>query len=169
MDNFYISPIDVIFILVIIFFTARAIIKGFLAEFVSVASVVGGIIAGFVFSSILTNYIAKYFEISWWNRLISFLIIFLIVYLLLKVIEKVLYNLIKKIELEKLDRSLGLFFGLLESFIIILFIVSVVDAQPFFHPDKIFSDSVIVEYVRKIISSIPENNVIDQVDISMVI
>ena len=164
MGNFYISPVDVVFIIVILFFTARAVIKGFVAEFISVASVLGGIIAGFVFSSILTNYIAKYFKISWWNRLISFLVIFLIVYILLKLIEKFFYKVIEQIELQKLDRSLGLFFGLLESCIIILFVVSVIDAQPFFPADKIFSDSVIVVYARKIISAIPENNIMKQID-----
>jgi len=167
VDNFNISPVDVVFVIAVLFITARAILRGFVVEFISVASVVGGIIAGFVFSSILTNYIAQYFKISWWNRLISFLIIFLIVYILLKLIEKFFYNLIEKIELQRLDRSLGLFLGLLESCIIILFVVTIVDAQPFFSPDKIFSGSVIVEYARKIISAIPENNILNQVDISM--
>ena len=160
MDNFHISPADIVFILIILFFTARAVIKGFVAEFVSIASVVGGIIAGFVFSSILTNYIAQHFNISWWNRLISFLIIFLAIYILLKLIEKLFYSLIEKIQLERLDRSLGLFLGLLESCVIILFAVSIVDAQPFFSADKIFSDSIVVEYARKILSAMPENNII---------
>lgn len=167
MDNFNISPVDVVFIIVIIFFTARAIFRGFIAEFISVASVLGGIIAGFIFSSMLTNYVAQYFKISWWNRLISFLIIFLVVYILLKLIEKFIYNLIERVELQRLDRSLGLFLGLLESVLIILFFVTIIDAQPFFSLDKYFSDSVIVEYARKIISAIPDNNILNQVDISM--
>ncbi|MCL2792403.1 MAG: CvpA family protein, partial [Spirochaetaceae bacterium] len=122
------------------------------------------IIAGFVFSSILTNYIAQYFNISWWNRLISFLIIFLVIYILLKLLERLFHNLIEKIQLERLDRSLGLFLGLFEGCIIILFVVSLVDAQPFFSADKIFSDSIVVEYARKIISAIPENNIMNQLD-----
>ncbi|MCL2295008.1 MAG: CvpA family protein [Spirochaetes bacterium] len=167
MSNFHISPVDVVFIIIILFFTIRAISRGFVTEFLSIASVLGGIIAGFVFSSILTNYIAKYFEITWWNRLISFLVIFLITYVLLKLIERFLYTLIEKIQLQRLDRSLGLFLGVLEGCIIILFIIIVIDAQPFFSSDKIFSDSIIVEYARKIISSIPENSIINQIDFSM--
>jgi len=167
--NFNISPVDVVIIIIALIITARAIIRGFVAEFVSVASVIGGIVAGFVFSSMLTNYIAQYFKISWWNRLISFLIIFLVVYIILKLIEKFFYRLIERIELQRLDRSLGLFLGLLESVIIILFVVSIVDAQPFFPPEKIFSDSVIVQYARKIILAIPENNIMNKVDLSMAI
>ena len=167
MDSLNISTVDVILIIVIVFITARAVFRGFIAEFISVASVLGGIIAGFIFSSMLTNFVSQYLKISWWNKLISFLVIFLVIYIILKFIEKLFHNLIEKVELQRLDRSLGLFLGLFESCLIILFFVTIIDAQPFFSLDKYFSDSVIVEYARKIISAIPDNNILNQVDISM--
>lgn len=158
MNNIPLVPIDIFFIIIILFFTIRCIIKGFITELMSVASVVGGITAGFFFSPALSAAIDKYIGISGWNRLISFLVIFLTVYIVLKLIERGFYSLIERVSLERLDRSLGLFLGLFEGIMIVFIIIIVIDVQPVFPSEKILSGSLIAEYARKIIILIPEPN-----------
>ena len=156
MENLSIVPADIVFILVIVFITARCIIKGFLSEIMSAASVIGGVVAGFVFSPFLTSFVEKNLNISWWNSLISFLIIFLVVYLVVKLLERVFCGFIERVSLERLDRSLGLFLGLLEGGIIVIFLVTIIDAQPFFPSESILGGSVAAEIVRKMIYFLPE-------------
>jgi membrane protein required for colicin V production len=160
LNNIPLVPVDIFFIIVILFFTIRCIIKGFITELMSVASVVGGITAGFFFAPALSAAIDKYIGVSGWNRLISFLIIFLTVYIILKVIERGFYSLMERVSLEKLDRSLGLFLGLFEGLMIVIIIITVIDVQPLVPPEKILSGSLIAEYARKIIILIPEPNTI---------
>jgi len=160
LNNLPVPAVDIIFILIILFFTARCIIKGFVAEIMAVLSVIGGVIAGYIFSAALSSVIDQYIGISGWNRLISFLIIFLTVYLVIKFLERIFYSLIEKVNLERLDRSLGLFLGLFEGIILILLIVTILDAQPFFPADRLLSDSIVALYVRKILILMPAQKII---------
>ncbi len=156
MNNLPLTSIDIFLIVVILFFTIRCIIKGFISELMSVASVAGGFIAGFFLSSSLSALIDKHIGVSGWNRLISFLIIFLMVYIIIKLMENAFCSFIEKVSLERLDKSLGLFLGILEGVVVVLVIVAVIDAQPFIPSEKILSGSVIAEYARKISSVMPD-------------
>ena len=160
MNNIHVSAIDIVFILILLFFTIRCIVKGFVAEIMAFLSVAGGVIAGYLFSSSLSLVIDQYIGKSGWNRLISFLIIFLTIYLIIKFLERIFYSLIEKVNLERLDRSLGLFLGLFEGIILILLIVTILDAQPFFPTDRLLSDSIVALYVRKILIHIPAQKII---------
>lgn len=165
MSNFYFSPVDLVFILIILFFTIRCIIKGFVAEIMSAASIVGGIILGFFFSDYLTILIHKHLGFQWWNKLISFLVIFLLVYIFVKLIQGVFHAIVEKINLERLDRSLGFFLGLFEGVAVVVLLITVIDAQPFFPSDAILGGSIISNYVLSVITllDVPVPNVLEDI------
>lgn len=156
MSSINIVPIDIIFIVVIIFFTIRCIIKGFVTEFLSMAAVIGGIGAGIFFSGTLSMYIDQYLGKSGWNYLISFLLLFIIVYLIIKSIEKMLSRFVERVELEQLDRALGLFLGLFEGAVVVLIIVLLIKLQPLFPYEKFAQDSIAFTLAEKVFVYLPE-------------
>ena len=147
--DFTVMPIDVFFTIIILFMTIKAIVRGFVREFLGLAAVGLGILLAVLFSAMLGDFISANFGHSNWNQLIAFLIIFLVSYLLIKVFENGLNALIDRINLERLDRSLGLFFGLLEGAAIVMIIVFVIEVQPFFNTEQIEADSWYIQTIHK--------------------
>ncbi len=156
MNSINIVPIDIIFIVIIIFFTIRCIIKGFVTEFLSMAAVIGGIGAGIFFSGTLSRYIDLYIGKSGWNYLISFLILFIFVYLIIKMIEKMLSRFIERVELEQLDRALGLFLGIVEGAVVVLVLILLIKLQPVFPYEKIAENSIAFSIAEKIFTYLPD-------------
>ena len=156
MNSISIVPVDIIFCVVIIFFTIRCIIKGFVTEFLSMAAVIGGISAGIIFSGTLNRYIDIYIGKSGWNYLISFLVLFIVVYLIIKMFEKMLCRFVERVELEQLDRALGLFLGLVEGAVVVLIIILLIKLQPLFPYDKIADGSIAFSLAEKIFVYLPD-------------
>lgn len=149
-----ISPLDILFIAIFLIASIRCIIRGFVAEILTFASVFGGIIASLIFHKMLGNLFNDIFGVSAWNPFIAFLVIFLVVYLIFKLLEKVLHDAVEKVELEKLDQSLGLFLGIVEGLFLIIAIIFLLKIQPFFEVGTLVEDS----FFGGIITSIlPEN------------
>ncbi len=147
--SFVITPIDIFFTLIILFLTIKAIIRGFITEFMGLAGIGAGIVLGAFFSPVLADFISKNFGHSSWNQIIAFLIIFLVSYIVIKIFENGLNALVDKIHLDKLDRSLGLFFGIIEGIAVVIIIVFIIEIQPFFNTEKVESESWYVQMVHK--------------------
>ncbi len=156
MSYINLVPIDIVFIAVILFFTIRCIIKGFVTEFLSMAAVIAGITAGVFFSGTVSSYIDIYIGKSGWNYLIAFLILFIICYLIIKIIEKMLYRFVERVELEHLDRALGLFLGIFEGGVLVLVIIMLLKLQPLFPYERIAENSIAFSIAEKILIYLPK-------------
>ena len=106
--------IDIFFAVIILVATIRCVVRGFIAEFMSMAAVILGILAAVLFSAQAAKLLDKWFTASPWNQLIAFLVLFLVVYLIIKILQNALHNIFDKLNLERLDKALGLFLGLVE-------------------------------------------------------
>ncbi len=146
-----IMPIDIFFSAIILFMTIKAIIRGFVTEVMSIAAIGLGILLGVLFSAMLGDFIGQKFGVSNWNQVVAFLIIFLVSYLLIKIFENGLNSLIDKIHLDKLDRSLGLFFGIIEGAAIVMIVVFIIEVQPLFNTEKIETESWYIQMIHRFI------------------
>jgi membrane protein required for colicin V production len=144
-----VMPIDVFFTIVILFMTIKAIIRGFVSEFMGLAGIGLGVLLGVLFSSLLGNFISENFGHSNWNQVIAFLIIFLVSYVLIKVFENGLNALVDKINLDKLDKSLGLFFGIIEGIALVMIMVFIIEVQPLINTEKVEADSWYIQTIHK--------------------
>ena len=151
LGNFTIAPIDIFFTAIILFMTIKAIVRGFVTEVMSIAAIGLGIILGVLFSGLLGEFIGRQFGESNWNQVISFLIIFLVSYILIKVFENGLNALVEKIHLDKLDRSLGLFFGIIEGIVLVMIFVFVIEAQPLFNTEKVEGESWYIQLIHRFV------------------
>ncbi|MDC7125398.1 MAG: CvpA family protein [Spirochaetales bacterium] len=149
IGNIFVPAIDLFFTAIVLFMTIKAIIKGFVSEVMGIASIGAGLILGVLFSPLLGSFIETQFGITNWSQVIAFLVIFLVCYLLTKIFENGITALINKIHLNKLDRALGMFFGILEGLVIIIIIIFIIQVQPFFDTTNIEHNSFYIQMLHQ--------------------
>ena len=146
-----INPLDIVFIVLIAAGAIRCSIRGFIAEVMSFAALILGVVAAVFFSKAGATLIDSYIGFSNWNQIIAFLVIFVLVYLLVKLLEGILHRIFDKIHLEKLDRVLGFFLGLVEGGLAVALLVYLMHVQPIFDLQTLLENSVIARFVLEII------------------
>ena len=146
-----ISVLDILFGVIILIAMIRCILKGFIAEFLSVAAIILGIAAAIIFSGGGADLLIRYTGIQRFAQLSAFLIIFLLVYLITKLFEGLLQRIFERLKLEKLDRSLGFFLGIIEGALAVTVIVIVLELQPFFPAEDLLEESFIARTILRVL------------------
>lgn len=108
----HIQAFDIVSLVIILILAVRATFRGFIDEFLSIASVLLGLTAAVIFTGKASLLIDRYVHNAFWSPIIAFLVLFLVVYIIVKIFENALNSLVEKVQLEKLDQSLGFFWGL---------------------------------------------------------
>lgn len=142
-----VSGVDIVFIVILLFTTIRAGIRGFVRELMSMAAVILGITAAVVFSGIAAASLSRYVESEAWSQVIAFLGLFLVVYVMVKIFETALDRLVDRINLDSLDHALGFFLGLVEGLVVVFVLLLVLQIQPFIAPDRIITESVFAHFL----------------------
>ncbi|MBN2049631.1 MAG: CvpA family protein [Spirochaetales bacterium] len=135
------ATIDIIFIVIIIIAAVRCAFRGFVTEVLSVAAVILGILGAIFLSGLVAGYIDEHFGLAKWSNIVAFLLLFLVIYIIIKGIERGLDRFLERVQLEKLDKSLGLFFGLLEGIIIVGLVIFIMMIQPIFDVERVLTES----------------------------
>jgi membrane protein required for colicin V production len=128
--------LDWIFVAILALLGVRCMIKGFIAEVLSVAAILVGLLAGlFLYKP------AGALLVGWGLKsqpeilpsILGFAAVFLVAFLLVKLVERLLKEGIEAAELGGLDRALGLVLGLAEGIVLVsLVVVAMSLIQPAF-------------------------------------
>ncbi len=132
MFNLNFNTIDYIFLAIIGVLSIRGVFRGFITELLSMAALILGLAGAVMFSKRGAYLLEKIWGVSGWNQVVAFLFIFIVVYATVKLFENLLHNLFVNLNLEKLDRALGFFWGLGEGILVTLIILFILNWQPFF-------------------------------------
>jgi membrane protein required for colicin V production len=137
------AVIDIIFAGLILLFTLRCALKGFVSELLSMAAVVLGLLAALYFFRKAGNIIRAKFmpEYEIIPRILAFIALFVIVFVLIKILEAMLKSIIEGIRLGSVDHFLGILFGLVEGFIVVSLVLFVLQVQPLFDPKSLLEKS----------------------------
>ena len=114
----------------------------------SALAIVGGIAMAVFVSPLIAEYLNEIISPTRWTPVIAFLVVFLVVYIVVKIVEKLLDGIFDRLNLERLDKALGLFLGIAEGIVAVCLIVYVIDIQPFFEPSSIFEGSRAAEWAH---------------------
>ncbi len=135
-------PVDIVFLIMVVFTTIRAGIRGFVKEIMSVAAVFLGIGGAVLFSGILAEHVERNFGESVWTQVIAFLALFLIIYIVVKIFENALDRLIERIHLAGLDHAAGFFLGVAEGLLLVFILLLLIQVQPIVRPELLIAESV---------------------------
>lgn len=152
----HIGTLDVIFAVIIVVAVIRCVYRGFIAEVLSAAALLMGILCAVLFTAPAARLLEKYAGIENASEIIAFLAVFLLVYILIKISEGLLHRLFEALHLEKLDRALGFFLGLVEGILVCAVVCFVLSVQPFFDTGKLLEESVFANILLGILPSAAE-------------
>ena len=116
--------IDIIIAILVLLASIKGFSRGFIKELVSVVSLVLGIYLAVKFSGLVEEYLIENLkDYKEFVSIISFVIVFLIVFLSLKLAGIVISKLAKQLQLNFLNKLLGMLFGSIKALLIISIIL----------------------------------------------
>jgi membrane protein required for colicin V production len=150
------SAIDIIFVALILIFSIRCAIKGFISELMSMASVILGLLAALYFYSKGGEFVRIKFlpDVKILPEIIAFIVLFLIVFAAIKILEALLKDIVEGIKLGGADRVLGIFFGIAEGIVVVSLVLFILRIQPLFDPASLFENSYFAEILLPLITGI---------------
>lgn len=132
---------DIIFIVIVLVAVIRCVYRGFIAEVLSVAALLAGIIGAVLLVKPASRLLIQYAGIERAAPVIAFLAVFLIIYIVVKILEGLLHRMFEALHIEKLDRALGFFLGIVEGLLVCVVIVFVLTVQPFIDVQNLLYES----------------------------
>lgn len=120
------SILDIILLICFIPALVQGVRKGFIAQAISIASIIIGIWASSRFAEVVSEWLGKYITVSdQIMRVIAFALIFIAVFLVLAAVGKLLEGMFKMVTLGWLNRLAGLVFALLKTSLILGILIMV--------------------------------------------
>jgi membrane protein required for colicin V production len=112
------NALDWIFVVLIFLLGARCMARGFIAELLSVASVVLGLLAALLLYKGAAALLRDKLGVKTLPEVLAFAAIFLIVFIIVRIIDRLVSEGIEASQLGGLDRVLGLVLGLVEGILV---------------------------------------------------
>ncbi len=125
-----IGALDTVTLIIIAIFALRAALRGFVREFLAVATLLGGALAGMAFSGLLAGLIESWWGPSVFNQVLAFVVIFAVVFLLVLLLRNALTTIVEGFNLTILDHFLGFFLGIVEGLLLVFILIVVVSLLP---------------------------------------
>ena len=137
-----IGTLDIIFAVIILVAVIRCVYRGFIAEILSVAALLLGIACAVLLARPAARLLEEYTQIQNASVIIAFLAVFLVVYIIIKISEGLIHRLFEALQLEKLDRALGFFLGIVEGILLCAVVTLILYLQPFFQLGDLLDESI---------------------------
>ena len=148
------NTLDIILLICFIPAIIQGLRKGFIAQAISIISIVVGIWASARFANIVTAWIGQYIGASEQVlKLVAFALILIAVFLVLAALGKMLEGVFRLVMLGWLNKLLGMLFALLKTVLIvgllIIVFTSVNDTFKFVH-ESVLNESVLYPPLKKL-------------------
>jgi membrane protein required for colicin V production len=153
------SALDIVFAILILLLSLRCLLRGFIAELMSMASVALGLLAAFLFHKPGAAFVAE----RWFPDnpilcdVIAVIALFVIVFAAVKLLERILNDIISAIDIGAVDRFIGFFFGFAEGVLLVTLIIWLITIQPLFDPVPLLESSVIARILLPVVGSARES------------
>ncbi len=145
--------VDWIFAIIILIFAITGIIKGFIDNVFGKVAFVAGIIFAILFYKEVAVGLLKDIKIPYAANIIAFLLIFVVIFLVIKIIQMIISKIFQWSILKSLDRTLGFLFGIVEGAAVVILLIFILKAQPFFDLNQFFEGSFFSKIVDIVFNS----------------
>ena len=147
------APIDIVFLIIVLFFTILAASRGLIKEFFSRAAFIAGIAAAVIFTPRLESFVYNSMHNALLAKIISFLLIFVIAFLAVKIVQHIVGKVFSGEIMKGLDRSLGIIFGIVEGLAVVALILIIIEMQPWFKFDALLENSFFSNLLNPVIAA----------------
>ena len=135
--------IDVVFIVVILFFAVTSCVNGLIKELFGKLAVVAGAVAAFFFFGRLSPFLFKTLHTPDFDLVIAFILIFVAVFLCVKILQIIFKSIFSGEILKSLDHVLGFIFGAVEGIAIVACVLILLKAQIWFDSSPVTNESTV--------------------------
>jgi membrane protein required for colicin V production len=146
-----VSVFDIALLVLTFLVSVRACLRGLVEEVTRTLGGVLGIIIAYLFFRPGAEYLSGEFPVlrdkPYPAMILSFIVIFILVFLVVKLITGILKDIISRLQINSVDHLLGFFFGLAESLALIIIILLIINIQPLFDKEILFSSSIFAKYL----------------------
>jgi membrane protein required for colicin V production len=146
------NTLDYILLAIIVLLALRCWFRGIIGEVLSAAVVVGGLLVGIFFYRSIGAWISTLVALGGFQPVVGFVAAFAVVFIVVKIVERSLRGVLESLNLDVLDKLLGLAFGALEGIIVSAIVIIVLRYQPLFDVEKLLSGSFIARILLPIIA-----------------
>jgi membrane protein required for colicin V production len=147
-----VSPLDIVFAVLILASSVYVAIKGFVEEFSSMAAFVLGILAGVLLLKPGTVLVDSWGVHGTFAPILAFLGAFIIVFIVVKLVVGLLGKILESVHLDSLNHALGFFLGLAEGILWVSVILMILKLQPFFDASKLLGGSFVAGVLLPVIN-----------------
>ena len=146
--------LDIILLICFVPALIQGIRKGFIAQAISIISIVAGIWASARFADVVSAWVAQYITASEQvMKVVAFALILIVVFIILGLVGRLLEGLFNLVLLGWVNRLLGVVFALLKTALIIgLLIIVFTSINDNFHfvQESVLNESVLYPHLKKI-------------------
>jgi membrane protein required for colicin V production len=136
------QTLDLIFIVIAGLLVLRGFLKGFTGEFFSIASVAFSVIVAVLFFKSGAGFLrSRYLQMELLPEILAFLAVFIIVFIAGKIIGHIVHDIINRLNLDTLDKVLGIFLGLAETIAIVVLVLFLLVNQHLFNSTYLLEQS----------------------------
>ena len=136
------APVDIVFLLILLFFVIKAASRGLIKEFLGKAPFVAGIVAAVLCTPLLEPFVRDGISNALLAKVVSFLLIFIIAFLVVKIVQEIVSRIFSGEILQGLDRALGFVFGIVEGLAVVSLVIVALKVQPWFDTRPLFDSSI---------------------------
>jgi membrane protein required for colicin V production len=151
------NALDIVCGIIVLFMLLRGLLRGALAEIFSVGAIIAGIAAAVIFSARVGILVEAHIGFNNWGRVIAFMALFLVTYIVMKIMEKALRGFIERVNLQNLDKAVGLFLGLVEGAALAALVIFLLRLQPVFEVRGILAGSLCVKILDPLLIFVVNN------------
>lgn len=142
--------VDVLILIIALLAAVTGVTQGFTMKFSSRVGFLVGFLVALLFASLGSKLIIDTFDLPLlWSTLIAFILLFIIGYVLMMLVGSLLDRTLDALHLDWLDRLLGLVLGIIEAFIMVSFIIYLLELQKVIDVSIYFERSVLTMKIIK--------------------
>jgi membrane protein required for colicin V production len=149
--------LDIVLAIVVLFMLLRGLLRGAIAELFSVGAIIAGVVVAVIFSAGIGAAVEENLGARGWGRIIAFMGLFLVTYVFMKIAEKALKGFVNNVNLQNLDKALGLFLGLVEGIALAAVVIFALRLQPLFDVQSILAGSLCVRMLEPLMGIVLQN------------
>jgi len=146
------NSLDYVLIAIIAIAALRCWFRGIIGEVLSAAAVVGGLLSGIFFYRPVGAWISSIVALGGFEQVVGFVAAFAIVFIVVKVVERSLRSVLENLNLDALDRILGLAFGAFEGLLVSTIVILVLRYQPLVDVSTLLEGSLVARVILPLVA-----------------
>lgn len=147
------NALDYVLFAIIAIAALRCWFRGIIGEVLSMAAVVGGLLSAIFFYRTLGAWISTLVPLGRLELVVGFVAAFAVVFIVVKIIERSLRAVLENLNLDILDRVLGLAFGALEGLILATIVVMALRYQPVVDLSALLDGSLLARFIIPLVAA----------------